>query len=273
MFASGADRVAVVTSGAATFAIENQATPTPGSGDVAVETLATGICGSDLHLFSGDHPYARYPLVQGHEVVGRVAKVGAGVDAGLVGTLVVVEPTLECGACPECARGAYNRCENLQVIGVQRPGSLGGRFVTRAAKLHPVPETGDPESWALVEPLAVACHAVAQSAADARSVVVVLGAGVIGASIALALRELGPQRVIIVEPSAPRRERIAALGLGQTVAPEGIAAALARVQPAGPTSSSRRPGRPRCSAARTSWRAPAARSSSSASPATTSRCR
>ena len=67
--------------------------------------LATGVCGSDLHLFSGDHPYAAYPLVQGHEVVGRVAAVGAGVDAGLVGTLAVVEPTMECNACPS-ARAA-----------------------------------------------------------------------------------------------------------------------------------------------------------------------
>ena len=70
-----------------------------------METLATGVCGSDLHLFSGDHPYAAYPLVQGHEVVGRVAEVGAGRRCRLVAELVVVEPTMECDACPEC-RGA-----------------------------------------------------------------------------------------------------------------------------------------------------------------------
>jgi L-iditol 2-dehydrogenase len=233
MFEPAAVRVAIVTTRAATFEIEPEADPSPAPGEVVVETLATGVCGSDLHLFSGDHPYAAYPLVQGHEVVGRVAEVGAGVDAGLVAELVVVEPTMECGACPECARGAYNRCENLQVIGVQRPGSLAGRFITRVGKLHPVPATDDPESWALVEPLAVACHAVARSAVDAGSVVVVLGAGVIGVSIALCLRELEPKRVIVVEPSELRRERVGALGLGHAVAPEGVAAELARLQPAG----------------------------------------
>ena len=233
MFESGGDRVAVVTARAATFEIAPEADPSPGAGEVVVATLATGICGSDLHLFSGDHPYAAYPLVQGHEVVGRVAAVGAGVDSGLVGMLAVVEPTMECNACPECARGAYNRCEDLQVIGVQRPGSLAGRFITRAEKLHPVPETGDSESWALVEPLAVACHAVARSAVDESSTVIVLGAGVIGVSIALALRELGPERVIVVEPSEVRRERVTALGLGRAVAPARVGAELARFQPGG----------------------------------------
>jgi L-iditol 2-dehydrogenase len=233
MFADSTARVAVVTTSAGTFALEAEAAPSPGAGEVVVETLATGVCGSDLHLFSGDHPYAVYPLVQGHEVVGRVAEVGAGVDASLVGTLAVVEPTMECGACPECMRGAYNRCENLQVIGVQRPGSLGGRFLSRAAKLHRVPESDDPLPWALVEPVAVACHAVARSAVEEGGVVVVLGAGVIGLSIALAVRERGPGTVIVVEPSEIRRSRVADLRLGLAVAPDAVASEIARVQPAG----------------------------------------
>ncbi len=227
------DRVAVVTSAASTFRLERAAAPSPGTGEVVVATLATGICGSDLHLFSGDHPYASYPLVQGHEVVGHVAEVGAGVDTGLIGRLVVVEPTMECGACPECARGAYNRCENLQVIGVQRAGSLGGRFVTRASKLHEVPDTGDASVWALVEPVAVACHAVARSAVAEGDVVVVLGAGVIGLSLALALGARHPRELIVVEPSELRRERVRELGLGRAVSPDELAGELARVQPAG----------------------------------------
>ena len=111
------------------------------------------MCGSDLHLFQGDHPYAHFPLAQGHEAVGRVVAVGAGVDASLEGALVVVEPTLECGECPECRRGAYNRCERLNVVGVQVDGSLAGRFVTRAVKAHRVPDDADPARWALVEPV------------------------------------------------------------------------------------------------------------------------
>jgi L-gulonate 5-dehydrogenase len=233
MFEPSTPRVSVVTTRAGVFEIEPEANPSPGPGEVVVKAIATGICGSDLHLFSGDHPYAAYPLVQGHEVVGQVAEVGAEVAPGLIGMLAVVEPTMECGACPECARGAYNRCESLQVIGVQRPGSLGGRFITRASKLHPVPASDDPAAWALVEPLAVACHAVARSAVEEGDVVIVLGAGVIGVSIALALRERRPGMVIVVEPSETRRERVLALGLGRPVSPEGAAEAIAEAQPAG----------------------------------------
>ena len=132
-------RVAVVTTAPGQLEFAPQADPAPGDSEVVVETVATGVCGSDIHLFLGDHPYANYPLVQGHEVVGRIVALGARVDPALEGALVVVEPTLECGACPECLRGAYNRCEQLEVIGVQRAGSLAGRFVTRAGKAHRVP--------------------------------------------------------------------------------------------------------------------------------------
>ncbi len=227
------DRVAVVTARPQTFEIEQEADPAPGPGEVVVETLATGVCGSDIHLFLGDHPYARYPLVQGHEMVGRVALLGPGVDEAVQDTIVVVEPTVECGSCPECKRGAYNRCENLEVLGVQRVGSLAGRFVARASKLHGVPASDDPAAWALVEPVAVACHAVARSAVRAGEVTVILGAGVIGLSIALALAPRQSRIVIVVEPNASRRNRVEELGLGVPVAPEGLGAMLAQHQPAG----------------------------------------
>src|SRR5262249_29484801 len=143
--------------------IRPEADPTPEPGEVVVQTLATGICGSDLHLFTGDHPYAHFPLAQGHEAVGRVVGLGAGVDAALEAVLVPIEPPLECRGGPECRRGAYNRCERLEVVGVQRDGSLAGRFVTRAAKAHRVADDDDPARWAVVEPVAVACHAVDRS--------------------------------------------------------------------------------------------------------------
>jgi L-iditol 2-dehydrogenase len=228
-----AERVAVVTTGPGLLRIEPEADAVAGRGEVVVGTVATGVCGSDLHLFQGDHPYARYPLVQGHETVGRVDELGAGVDPALLGALVVVEPTLECGSCPECVRGAYNRCERLEVIGVQRTGSLAGRFVTRATKLHRVPTSDDPASWALVEPVAVACHAVARSTAAPGELAVVLGAGVIGLSIALALREREPGGVLVVEPSEPRRRRVRELGLGTAVHPDGIEPAIAERQQSG----------------------------------------
>ena len=226
-------RVAVVTTAPGRLELEPEADPAPGDGEVVVETVATGVCGSDLHLFRGDHPYARYPLVQGHEAVGRVAALGDGVDPTLENALVVVEPTLECGSCPECLRGAYNRCERLEVIGVHRAGSLAGRFVTRAGKVHRVPTSPDPAAWALVEPVAVACHAVDRSGAEPGELVVILGAGMIGLSIAAALRRRDPGAVLVVEPSEQRCRRVEELGLGTPVQPDGVESALAERQPSG----------------------------------------
>jgi len=227
------DRVAAVTTAPGEIEIRPEADPSPESGEVVVETLATGICGSDLHLFTGDHPYAHFPLAQGHEAVGRIVDLGPGVDAALEGALVAVEPTLECGECQECRRGAYNRCERLEVVGVQRDGSLAGRFVTRAAKTHRVAEDDDPARWALVEPLAVACHAVDRSRVTDGDVVAILGAGVIGVSIALAASRRSPEAIVVVEPDALRRRRIAELGLGTAVPPEDAGAAVAALGPSG----------------------------------------
>jgi len=195
--------------------------------------MATGVCGSDIHLFLGDHPYSNYPLVQGHEAVGCVSALGAGVDPTLKDALVVVEPTLECGSCPECLRGAYNRCERLEVIGVQRTGSLAGRFVTRAGKAHRVPTSADPASWALVEPVAVACHAVERSGAQPGELALILGAGVIGLSVALALSRREPRTVVVAEPSEQRRRRVEALGLGPAVHPDDVGSVLAERAPSG----------------------------------------
>ncbi len=226
-------RVAVVTTAPGCVAVEAEADPSPGPGEIVVETVATGICGSDLHLFQGDHPYAHFPLAQGHEAVGRVVGLGAGADPSLADALVVVEPTLECGECPECRRGAYNRCERLEVIGVQLDGSLAGRFVTRAAKAHHVPDDDDPARWALAEPLAVACHAVNRSEMAEGDLVVVLGAGVIGLSIGLAAARRGPEALVFVEPSETRRRRVADLGLGTPVHPDEAEEAVRALRPSG----------------------------------------
>jgi 2-desacetyl-2-hydroxyethyl bacteriochlorophyllide A dehydrogenase len=226
-------RVAVVTTAPGRVEIRPEADPAPAAGEIVVETLATGICGSDLHLFAGDHPYAHFPLAQGHEAVGRIVQAGPGADTALLGVLAAIEPTLECGTCPECRRGAYNRCERLQVVGVQLDGSLAGRFVTRAAKAHPVPDDDDPARWALVEPVAVACHAVNRSGLAAGDLAVVLGAGVIGLSIALAAARRSPEAIVVVEPNETRRARLTGLGLGVAVHPDEADTAVAELRPAG----------------------------------------
>ena len=76
-------RVAVITTAPGRLEVTPEARAEPAEGEVAVAAIATGLCGSDVHLFYGDHPYTHYPLIQGHETVGRVVKVGGNVDATL----------------------------------------------------------------------------------------------------------------------------------------------------------------------------------------------
>lgn len=177
-----------------------------------------GICGSDAHVFEGTHPYLGYPQVQGHEVVGIVEALGT--DAGgvgvTVGERVVLEPTMPCGACIACRRGRPNCCVRLGVHGITLPGGLSRRLPVRAASLHPVPGL-DAEIAVLVEPLAVALHAIDRAHIGPDDTVLVLGAGSIGRSAVVAARHRGA-RVIAAERTPARRPLLEALG-ADTVVP------------------------------------------------------
>ena len=91
--------------------------PTAGPGQVLVKIKRIGICGSDIHVYHGKHPYTKYPVTQGHEVSGQVAALGEGVTQFQVGQRVTIEPQVYCGECYPCTHGKYNLCENLKVMG------------------------------------------------------------------------------------------------------------------------------------------------------------
>ena len=103
--------------------IEFTETPEPavGDNDVLLRIRRIGICGSDIHVFHGKHPYTSYPVVQGHEFSGEVARVGRNVQSWRVGDLVTVPPQIVCGKCLPCREGRYHICENLKVMGFQAP--------------------------------------------------------------------------------------------------------------------------------------------------------
>ncbi len=89
------------------------AEPIPGPGEVLLRPLAVGICGSDLHVLEGQHPFVRYPVYPGHEVAAEVVALGPGVEAEWLGARVALEPSLTCGRCKACRSGRYNICEML----------------------------------------------------------------------------------------------------------------------------------------------------------------
>lgn len=202
-----------------TDVIETRQVPRPDvpPGWALVEVACTGICGTDLAILHGKHPRARHGLIPGHEIVGRV--VVAAPHGPADGALVVVEPLISCGQCRACRAGATHVCRRLGLYGIDAPGGLATFVALPPQVLHEVPATVDPEVAALVEPLAVAVHAVDQSGLQAGDVVAIAGAGPIGVLTALVARHAGAGAVVISEPSAVRREVARSLGL--TVVPEG----------------------------------------------------
>ena len=177
----------------------------PAPGWVRLRSRAIGICGSDLHVLAGHHPFVSYPVFPGHELVAEVDSVGDGVDASWTGQRVVLEPGLSCGHCRTCSRGDVHLCESLRVMGFQAPGGMADAFDAPADRLHVLPEELATEQGALVEPLAVATHAVRLAGPMLDRDVLVLGAGTIGVVCALVARAEGA-RVLVVDPTEARRQ-------------------------------------------------------------------
>lgn len=191
--------------------IEDAPDPVAGTGEAIVRIEAVGLCGSDYHLFAGDHPYARFPQTQGHELAGIVEALDAGYDGVVeVGQRVAIEPLVPCDHCFACRRGRYNCCASLQVLGAHVPGGLAERIAVRSSSLYPVGDL-DPMVTALCEPVSIGLQAVNRGAIRAGDTVVVLGAGPIGQSVVLAASDRGA-RVLVADRIASRLAL--ALGLG-----------------------------------------------------------
>ena len=129
---------------------------------VLVKIMNIGVCGSDIHVYHGKHPFTKYPVTQGHEVSGEITELGKNVTEFHVGQKVTIEPQVYCGHCYPCRHGKYNLCEELKVMGFQTTGTASEYFAVDASKVTPIPEDMSYEEGAMIEPLAVAVHGVKQ---------------------------------------------------------------------------------------------------------------
>lgn len=185
--------------------------PTAGPGEVLIEVKACGICGSDVHAYTGNHPFVLYPVVPGHEFTGIVRTVGESVPESLVGERVCVEPSLFCGFCPQCKSSRYNICSNLKVLGFQADGAMSEFVAVPSHRLHSLPPGVTYEAGALAEPAAVAVHALSRSGVGRGELLLVIGAGVIGKMLIRAARARGC-RVACVETDRERASQAALAG-------------------------------------------------------------
>jgi L-iditol 2-dehydrogenase len=165
-----------------------------------VEVKATGICGSEVHAFEGNHPFRKPPAIMGHEMAGVVAKVGPSVRAFSPGDRVFVDPQWFCGECPQCKSSQYNVCPSKQVLGTAGwPGAFGDFVVVPGYTLFHLPDSLSFVQGAMIEPLSVAVRAVRRASVDLGMSVAVLGAGSIGGLICGVARAEGAQPVIAAD--------------------------------------------------------------------------
>jgi L-iditol 2-dehydrogenase len=204
--------------------------PAPGPGEVLLRIQRIGVCGSDIHVYHGKHPLTSYPVIQGHEFSAVVESLGAGVSNLSPGAKVTAMPQIVCGECAPCRRGDYHICDRLRVQGFQAPGCAQELWVTAAEKIVPLPALFTFEQGALVEPAAVAVHAIGRAGSLSGRRAAVLGAGPIGNLVAQTARSAGAQ-VLITDLSDYRLDIARRCGLEGTsnAKTETLAQAAARV--------------------------------------------
>ena len=175
--------------------------PEPVDDQVLVKIKRIGVCGSDIHVYHGTHPYTSYPVTQGHEVSAEIVKLGGNVKTLHEGQRVTIEPQVYCGKCYPCTHGRYNLCENLKVMGFQTTGTASEYFAVDASRVTPLPEGMSFDEGAMLEPLAVTVHAAKRFPDMKGAKVVVLGCGPIGNLLIQSCKALGAAQVMATDVS------------------------------------------------------------------------
>jgi L-iditol 2-dehydrogenase len=184
--------------------------PVVQAGDVLIRPEYVGICGTDISFFFG-HRQVPLPFVLGHELSGRVAAAGAGVEKFSVGQRVIVEPNYPCGTCRLCLSGRGAVCADKRSMGVNVPGCLAEFAIAPAEYVWPVPDSVSDPDAATIEPLAVSMRGLRRSKAKQGDTVAVLGCGVVGLLLVYAAAAMGI-RVIAYDRIKAKRKMAASLG-------------------------------------------------------------
>jgi threonine dehydrogenase-like Zn-dependent dehydrogenase len=218
------------------FACEDVPAPVAGPADVIVAVKACGICGSDVHGMDGSTGRRRPPIIMGHEAAGVISSLGSGVIGWKAGDRVTFDSTIYCGHCEFCRRGLINLCDNRRVLGVscedyRQNGAFAEYVAVPQHILYRLPDGLSFEHAALVEPFAIALHAIRRAPPTLNDTVVVVGAGMIGLALVQALSQAGCGRLIAVDVAADRLALAAKCGATTAInsATEEAPAAILRL--------------------------------------------
>jgi L-iditol 2-dehydrogenase len=204
------------------FSFEEVDNPELGPQEVLIAVKACGICGSDVHGMDGSTGRRRPPIIMGHEASGVIAGTGKSVSGWAQGDRVTFDSTIYCGECGYCREGMINLCDRRRVLGVScedyRQHGAFAEFVAVPPRiLYRLPEGLAFEHAAMVEPFAIALHAVRRSPPALNDTVVVLGAGMIGMALVQALNHTGCGRLIVLDVAEDRLAMAAKFGATHTI--------------------------------------------------------
>ncbi|MBD5496993.1 MAG: galactitol-1-phosphate 5-dehydrogenase [Lachnospiraceae bacterium] len=196
------------------FRLETVEKPALKKDEVLVAVKAAGICGSDIPRVYKTGTYA-YPLIPGHEFSGLVAEIGEGVEAGWMGQRVGVFPLIPCKNCLPCQKKQYEMCRNYSYLGSRRDGGFAEYVAVPAANLIVLPDHVSFEAAAMLEPMAVAVHAMRRLQVTAADTAAVCGLGTIGLLLAMFLREAGVKKILVIGNKESQKHIMSDMGISE----------------------------------------------------------
>lgn len=211
--------------------VQEREKPTAGPGQAVIRVKASGVCGTDLHIFKGEF-LGSYPIVPGHEIAGIVEQVGEGVDEFRPGDGVAIEPNISCGKCAMCQMNEQNFCLNWQAIGVTLPGGMAEYVKSPVTQLFPIGDM-DFGRAAFVEPLSCVLHGIKRVGIRLGDDVAVIGAGAIGILLMQMAKRSGAARVTVADVVQKRLHLASELGADEVVDTSDGIQSLAAKKPEG----------------------------------------
>ncbi|WP_100610106.1 zinc-binding alcohol dehydrogenase family protein [Confluentibacter lentus] len=186
------------------FALKEKEIPVKEDNQALIKIHRVGICGTDLHAYSGNQAFFTYPRILGHELAGEILEIGENPKNLKVGDSVIVMPYVSCGNCVACRQGKTNCCTNIRVLGVHTDGGMQEKIAVRTDLLLPANHLSY-EEMAIVEPLAIGAHAIRRANVLKGETIVVIGCGPIGIGL-MKLAQIKGAEVIALDVDEARLE-------------------------------------------------------------------
>lgn len=184
------------------FLLREKEAPVRKENEALLRVKKVGICGTDLHAYSGNQAFFTYPRILGHELASEIVEIGENERGLKAGDNVVVMPYVSCGKCIACRNGKTNCCTNISVLGVHSDGGMQEFITVRQDLLLPANELSD-DQMAIVEPLAIGAHAIRRANVQKDETVVVVGCGPIGIGM-VKLAQIAGAKVIVLDVNDDR---------------------------------------------------------------------